>query len=51
MEISRGPRTEPWGKPLVTMEGWDVKEWCWIDYSLRPKSETSPGGVSDSNGR
>ena len=23
---SRGPRTEPWGTPVVTGEGWEVKD-------------------------
>lgn len=36
----RGPRTEPWGMPEVTGEGWDREEESCINYQ-RGRIETS----------
>jgi len=33
---SRGPRTEPWGTPEVTMEGLDLKDLNWMNW-VRPE--------------
>lgn len=47
-----GPRTEPWGTPEVTGEGWDVGGWSWMNSVWFERQETSlsGGAVSNANG-
>ena len=42
MLVCRGPRTVPWGTPVVTEEGWEVKDFSLMNNKLQNRDS---GGV------
>ena len=41
----RGPRTEPWGTPVVTGDGWELKDWAVCDIPMKIKEDSVRDGV------